>query len=72
MEEFASTNTSYIHICHEFLENGFSKIFSLILSIILSCSVLPLLYGIIWYARFGTDLKRTLINQLFVSVFQVL
>ena len=68
MEEFNSTNSYYIHICDDFLENGFSKIFSLLLSIILSCIFLPLLYGIIWYERFGTDLKRTLINQLFVSV----
>jgi hypothetical protein len=68
MEEFNNTNSSYQQICNGFLENGTSKIVSISISVILSFLVLPLLYGIIWYERFGTDLKRTLINQLFASV----
>ncbi len=68
MEDFNSTNSSYQQICNGFLENGISKVLALTVSIILSFLVLPLLYGIIWYERFGTDLKRTLINQLFGSI----
>ena len=63
-----STNSSYQQICNGFLENGISKILALIVSIILSFLVPPFLYGIIWYERFGRDLKRTLINQLFGSI----
>ena len=68
MEDFNSTKSSYQQICHGFLENGISKSLSVTYSLLLSCIALPLLYGIIWYERFGSDLKRTLINQLFSSV----
>ena len=68
MEQNYSSNNSYEQICSGFLENGFSKYFSITLSIFLSVLVLPLLYGIIWYEKFGTDFKRTLINQLFGSI----
>jgi hypothetical protein len=68
MEHLNSTTSPYQLICDEFLENGISKIFSIIFAIILLCISLPLLYGIIWYERYGVDLKRTLINQLFMSV----
>jgi hypothetical protein len=37
-------------------------------SVLLSLTLLASLYGIIWFERFGTDLKRTLIDQLFASV----
>jgi hypothetical protein len=68
MEDFNFSNNSYHQICKEFLENGISKFLFIALSLFLSCIVLPLLYGIIWYERFGTDTKRTLINQLFGSI----
>jgi hypothetical protein len=38
------------------------------LSVILSLIVIPSLYGIIWFERFGSDSKKTLINQLFASI----
>ena len=51
-------------------EDGYdsSKSFAIILSILLSLIVLPSLYGIIWFERFGTDSKRTLLNQLIASI----
>ncbi len=42
--------------------------FTVVLSVLLSVNVIPSLYGIIWFERFGSDSKRTLINQLFASV----
>jgi hypothetical protein len=48
--------------------HNLTKSFAIILSLLLSLIVLPSLYGIIWYERFGSDSKRTLINQLFASV----
>ena len=41
-----------------------SIIFCIILSILIGCAG----YGIIWYEKFGTDLKRTLINRLLSSL----
>ena len=41
---------------------------AIVLSVLLSLVLIPSLYGIIWYERFGSDSKRTLINQLFASV----
>jgi hypothetical protein len=41
---------------------------AIVLSVLLSLLVIPSLYGIIWFERFGSDSKRTLINQLFASI----
>jgi hypothetical protein len=41
---------------------------AIVLSVLLSLIVIPSLYGIIWFERFGSDSKRTLINQLFASI----
>jgi hypothetical protein len=41
---------------------------AVVLSVLLSLVLIPSLYGIIWFERFGSDSKRTLINQLFASV----
>ena len=68
MEEAQTNNSSYQIVCNGFLENGMSKLLALTLSIILSLLALPLIYGIIWYEKFGQDNKRTLINQLFGSI----
>ncbi len=68
MEEFDFLNNSYHQMCSGFLENGITKSVFITLSLLLSCRVLPMLYGIIWYERYGTDAKRTLINQLFCSI----
>ena len=44
---------------------------SKIMSILSACTILPfdiaLFYGIIWYERFGTDNRRTLMNKLLTS-----
>jgi hypothetical protein len=48
-------------------ENNGYKIMSIILSIITGAMLMPLIVGIIWYERFGSDKKRTLINMLVVS-----
>ena len=59
------TNTT---LCTGLMGNTYPKIFAIILSILLSLIVLPFLYGIIWYEKFGTDSKRTLLNQLVSSI----
>ncbi len=41
---------------------------AIVLSVLLSLIAIPSLYGIIWFERFGSDSKRTLINQLFAYV----
>ena len=43
------------------------KTFAIIINTILSILVVWAGYGIIWYERYGTDLKRTLINRLLSS-----
>ena len=45
-----------------------SMCIAIVLSVLLSLIVILSLYGIIWFERFGSDSKRTLINQLFASV----
>jgi len=45
-----------------------TKMLAITLSFLLSLTALPLLFGIIWYERFGTDSKRTLMNQLVSSI----
>ena len=47
-------------------ENRVSKVFSLAFSWFGSIVCIGMLYSIIWYERFGSDYKRTLINRLFV------
>ena len=47
-------------------ENRISKFLSLAFSWFGSITCIGMLYSIIWYERFGSDYKRTLINRLFV------
>ena len=49
------------------LHNRISKILSVIFSFLTVPLVVALFYGIVWYERFGTDNKRTLINKLLAS-----
>ncbi len=49
-------------------ENRPSKIIGAIFSIILSLLTFVSVYGIIWYERFGSDLKRIFINRIVSSV----
>ena len=45
-----------------------SKIYLMILSALMSPINVMLLYSVIWFERFGTDLKRTLVNQAVSSM----
>ena len=49
------------------LQNRMSKTLSIIFSFLSVPFIVALLYGIIWFERFGTDNKRTLINKLVAS-----
>jgi len=48
-------------------ENNLYKFASVSLSVVITVTLLPLIYGIIWFERFGSDKKRTLINMLVSS-----
>ena len=45
----------------------FTKISMVALSLLLTSALAPMLLGIIWFERFGSDKKRTLINLLVTS-----
>jgi hypothetical protein len=49
-------------------ENGPLKTSVIVLSILYLFFIIPSGLGIIWYERFGSDLKRNLINRLLTSV----
>ena len=46
-------------------ENRSSKILFMVISIVLILAGLALSYSIIWYERYGLDVQRTIVNQLF-------
>ena len=48
----------------EFHSRDFSKISVILISLLVIVLTSLLLYGIIWYERFGADLKRILTNKL--------
>jgi hypothetical protein len=50
------------------LENRASKIFSIILSLLTIPVIIAMFYGIVWYERFGSDNKRTLMNKLIAAL----
>jgi len=56
----------------DFFENLYrnrpSKFIIMSAALVLMAINLTLLYGIIWFERFGLDLKRTLINKLVSSI----
>ena len=45
-----------------------SKTFTITTSSLLTFNDIALLYGAIWFERFGSDNKRTLVNRLFTSL----
>ena len=49
-------------------ENNTTKITIICVSVLFSIIVVTLSYGIIWYEKFGSDKKRTLINKLVASL----
>ena len=50
-------------------ENRTSKFVSVFISILLTTSTSFLIYGIIWFEKFGSDNKRTLMNKFVSSQF---
>ena len=52
----------------EAFQHQTSKTVIIVLSVITSLTDIGLLYGAIWYERFGSDNYRTLINRLFSSL----
>ena len=51
----------------ELYRNRMSKILSILFSFTTAPFIVALFYGIVWYERYGTDNKRTLINKLVAS-----
>jgi hypothetical protein len=47
------------------VENNFLKVASITFLMISNIVGIPLVYGMIWFERFGSDKKRTILNQLF-------
>ncbi len=64
MAAYNNTSTIDNNLLHALTENNPLQILSLTLAVtcILVCS--PLLYSVIWFEKFGSDKKRTLINKL--------
>jgi len=50
------------------LENRPTKFFAITFSLVGGCLILPLVYCIIWFEKFGSDNKRTLLNKLVSSL----
>jgi hypothetical protein len=48
------------------VENRVSKIVSVIFSAVGSYLVILFIYSIIWYQKFGSDDKQTLLNRLYI------
>ena len=49
-------------------ENRISKIISICLSVLFSFILVLCFYGVIWFEKYGSDKKRTLINTLMASI----
>jgi hypothetical protein len=49
------------------MENRVSKIVSLIFSAVGAYLVILFIYSIIWYQKFGSDDKQTLLNRLYIN-----
>ena len=62
------TKTNSSSLSTAFFDHGLSTTLMLLFSTIVSLMVLLFLYGIIWYERFGSDSKRTLVNQIVSSI----
>jgi len=67
-----NSSTSFDPPSKDFYLGLFQFKLSKIMSILSACTILPfdiaLFYGIIWYERFGTDNRRTLMNKLLTSL----
>jgi hypothetical protein len=67
MAEVYNCSGSEEYFCGTFENNPF-KIISVIFSALSTPICILLLYGIIWFEKYGTDHKRTLANKLFSSL----
>ena len=63
MELFNTTVANEENFFKGLIQNRPSKIVALIFSIIISLCTSLSLFGIIWFERFGSDLKRMFINR---------
>ena len=64
----AVCNTTNEEIFCGVFENRTSKFIAMAVSTILTLLNIVLLFGMIWYERYGSDNHRTLMNKLFASV----
>ena len=64
---FTASNTTSLDIYDNVFKPRPALITSLIFSLVGVATNVALFYGIIWYERFGSDNKRTLMNKLFSS-----
>ena len=60
--------SSEADFCSSFMEDNVSKISSLVFSLLASILLFPMLWGIIWFERFGTDFRRNLNNRLISAI----
>jgi hypothetical protein len=67
MAEFHNCSESEKYFCGTFENNEF-KIISIVFASLFTPACVILLYGIIWFEKFGTDCKRTLTNKLLSSI----
>ena len=67
-EEAANNISQTEKLFIQLFENSPSKIVSVIVTLILVVFLTCGNFGIIWYEKFGSDKKRTLINKLFASI----
>ena len=65
---FSKDNNSTSDYFSGLFENGPSITVGVIFSIILTLFIIPILLSVIWYEKFGSDKKRTILNKLVASV----
>jgi hypothetical protein len=64
MSAYINTSTIDNNLFHALTENNLLQILSLTLAVLCVLVCPPLLYSVIWFEKFGSDKKRTLINKL--------
>ena len=67
MANFSNSIGDHENKFKKLYENNAIKITIICFSVLSSMIVISLSYGIIWYEKFGTDQKRTLMNKLVAS-----
>ncbi len=67
-----ANNKTRVEIFDILFERSLLKVSFVIASVLFSILNVFLLYGIIWFERFGSDHKRTIMNKLLTSVCWIL